>query len=71
MTTQTLQFRKEDQYYVFRYVRGRESDVMAAITHAAEDTRINLDWMDAARLSFQVARNAVVFGGIASPSSAT
>ena len=56
MTTQarTLTLEKHGQMYVFRYHPGEEDEVVDAIAHAAEDAHSNLDWLDAAKLSFQV-----------------
>jgi len=58
MTTRTLTLAKGGHKYVFRYAPGYEDDVVDEIMRLAEDAQTNLDWLDAATLSFQVAHYA-------------
>jgi hypothetical protein len=58
MTTRTLSLAKGGHRYVFRYSPGCEEAVMDQIARLAEDPECNFDWLDAAALSFQVARLA-------------
>ena len=58
MTTRTVSFAKEGHQYLFRYEVGLEDEILEAVMALAEDSRANLDWLDAATLSFQVAHEA-------------
>lgn len=58
MQTKTLHLVKEDQTYVFRYVAGAEDRVVDEIVGMVEDDRLNLDWLDAANLSYQITQHA-------------
>ena len=60
MNTKTLSLVKDGHKYVFRYTAGSENHVVDEIIRLAEDSDSNLDWLDAATLSFQVARNAAM-----------
>ena len=56
MSTRTLSLVKGGHKYVFRYSPGCENEVLGEIIRLAEDADANLDWLDAATLSFQVAQ---------------
>ncbi len=58
MSTRTLTLVKAGHKYVFRYGPGREREIIDHIMRLAEDGGSNLDWMDAAMLSFQVTHDA-------------
>jgi hypothetical protein len=58
MSVRTLTLAKGGHRYLFRYTPGRESEIIDQIMKLAEDEQSNLDWMDAAMLSFQVAHGA-------------
>ena len=58
MSHKTLTLVKSGQRYVFRYSAGNENAIVDAIVGLAEDPQTNLDWLDAATLSFQVAQGA-------------
>lgn len=45
---------KGQHRYVFRYVEGRESDVLASFVAQANDPDSEFDWFDAAVLSYQM-----------------
>ena len=60
MNTKTLSLVKDGHKYVFRYTAGSENHIVDEIIRLAEDSDSNLDWLDAATLSFQVARNAAM-----------
>lgn len=60
MNTKTLSLVKGGHKYVFRYAPGSENQMVDEIVRLAEDADCNLDWLDAATLSFQVARNAAM-----------
>ena len=56
MKTRVLSLSKGGHKYVFRYSPGHEDEVVDQIVQLAEDNDTNLDWLDAATLSFQIAR---------------
>jgi len=60
MSHKTLTLVKSGQKYVFRYSAGSENAIVDEIVRLAEDPQTNLDWLDAATLSFQVAQGAAV-----------
>lgn len=60
MTTRTLDFSKNGQYYVFRYAPGEEDAVVEELMNLAEGKDCPLDWLDAATLSFQITQRAAV-----------
>jgi hypothetical protein len=62
MTTRTLSLARGGHRYVFRYTAGCEEAVMDRIMRLAEDADCDFDWLDAATLSFQVARFAAANG---------
>ena len=59
MDTRTLTVAKEGVTFAFRYVPGREDEVVDEIIRLAEDPRTGLGWMDAARLGFQITQHAL------------
>ena len=58
MTTTTLILDKGLRQYVFRYTSGCETAVLDRIWRLAEDRDVDLDWLDAAVLSFHVVSQA-------------
>ena len=58
MTPKTLTLVKGEHKYVLRYEAGSEDDMVTELMRLADDPRTNLDWLDAATLSFQVAHGA-------------
>ena len=58
MSTHTLSLVKGGHRYVFRYGSGCEEQIVDEITRLADDHEANLDWLDAASLSFKVAQSA-------------
>lgn len=60
MSCRTLTLVKGGQKYIFRYSPGMENPIVDEIVRLAEDPQTNLDWLDAATLSFQVAQGAAI-----------
>jgi hypothetical protein len=58
MTERTLSFEKQGQTYVFRYLPGYEDAIIDAVMDMAESVDCELDWLDAATISFQIAHVA-------------
>ena len=58
MNVRSISLVKDGLTYVFRYQSGCEDEVVDEIMRMVEDEQNNLDWFDAARLSFQVAQYA-------------
>jgi hypothetical protein len=54
----TLQLDKNGTTYLFRYAPGGEDEVVGQLIRMAEDDSYDLDWLDAATLSFEVVRRA-------------
>jgi hypothetical protein len=54
MTMHTLILDKGERQYVFRYTPGSEGQLMDQLWRLAEDERCELDWVDAATLTFQI-----------------
>jgi hypothetical protein len=54
MTLHTLILDKGRRHYVFRYPPGSEGLITDRLWRLAEDERSELDWIDAATLTFQV-----------------
>ena len=54
----TLQFATNGLTYLFRYAPGCEDQVVAELIRLADDDAHDLDWLDAATLSFQVVSGA-------------
>lgn len=53
-----ITFLKGPQTYAFDYLPGQEREVIGHLMELADDPESNLDWLDAAMLSFQIARQA-------------
>ena len=53
-----LQMHKGGDTYLFRYAEGCEDRVMDELIQLAEDDQHTLDWLDAATLSYELARRA-------------
>ena len=62
MAARMLSLTKGGHKYVFHYSAGCEEELVDQIMHLAEDPQTNLDWLDAATLSFQVARYSATDG---------
>ena len=60
MAHKTLTLVKSGHKYVFRYSVGSENEIVDEIARLAKDPETDLDWLDAATLSFQVAQDAAV-----------
>ncbi len=58
MKKTTLKLAKRGRRYMFRYVTGDEDRIIGEIMRHADDTHSDIDWMDAATLSCQVASAA-------------
>ena len=58
MPDRALTYFKGEHQYSFRCAPGREGELIDHIMHLAEDADSNLDWLDAAMLSFGIARDA-------------
>ncbi len=58
MATRTLIVDKAGRTYAFRYSAGSESRIVDEIMRLAGDRDSDLDWVDAAILSFRVTRHA-------------
>ncbi|MHC4294054.1 MAG: hypothetical protein ACYSTL_00545 [Planctomycetota bacterium] len=54
MTMHSLDLTKGEHKYLFRYAPGSEENVIAELMRLTEDTNNEVDWLDAATLSFQV-----------------
>jgi len=63
MTTRTLRFTKDGQYYIFRYRYDMQDEMIDHIMDMAESSEYNVDWLDAATLSFQIAQHAAAGDG--------
>ena len=53
----TISLAKGEHHYVFRYGRGDECDVLAAVADMAARKGSGFDWVDAAAVSFQITRD--------------
>lgn len=54
----TLRIDKNGISHLFRYADGGEDLMVAELIRLAEDDQSDLDWLDAATLSFEVVRRA-------------
>lgn len=70
MTTKTMKFAKAGQSYIFRYRDDMQDEMIDHIMDMAESTQYNVDWLDAATLSFQIAQHAATGGGDSVPHTA-
>ncbi|MCE5328523.1 MAG: hypothetical protein LLG01_19140 [Planctomycetaceae bacterium] len=55
----TITLEKDGHTYLFTYAPGSENQIIDELMRLADDEQCNLDWMDAASLSFQVAQGVV------------
>ena len=69
MTTKTLRFTKDGQCYLFRYRHDMQDEMIDHIMDLAESSKYNVDWLDAATLSFQIAQHAAAGDGDIVPQS--
>ena len=53
-STQQLVLVKRGQRYVFRYVKGQESTMLSGLIEMVRNGNSDLDWFDAAVLSYQI-----------------
>jgi hypothetical protein len=60
MTTKTMKFAKAGQNYIFRYRNDMQDEMIDHIMGLAESSEYNVDWLDAATLSFQIAQHAAI-----------
>ncbi len=60
MKRTTLKLTKHGRQYMFRYVTGDEDRIIGEIMRHADDARSDVNWIDAATLSCQVASAAAV-----------
>ncbi len=58
MQVRVLHLVKDGHSYVFRYGPGQEDRIVDEIVALVEEGETNLDWMDAANLSYQVVQHA-------------
>lgn len=58
MTRRTLSLTKGPNTYLFRYSSGCEDAIVEEFMRLADDDETDLDWLDAATLSFQVVQYA-------------
>jgi len=56
MKAKTIRFAKEGHHYIFRYGPGMQDELIDQVMNLAENPDCNIDWLDAATLSFQVAQ---------------
>ena len=61
--TRTMRFAKNGQYYIFRYRNDMQDEMIDHIMDMAESGEYNVDWLDAATLSFQIAQHAAAGDG--------
>ena len=59
MDIRAITLEKKGVTYVFRYAPGREEEVVGEIIRLAEDPAAEIDWLDAARLGFQITQHAL------------
>jgi hypothetical protein len=53
-----MKFAKDGQHYVFRYRHDMQDEMIDHFMGLAESDEYNIDWLDAATLSFQIAQHA-------------
>ncbi len=58
MSMRTVSLTKGSDTYLFRYSTGCEDAIVDEFMRLADDDQADMDWLDAATLSFQVARHA-------------
>ncbi|MBT3201795.1 MAG: hypothetical protein HN350_17985 [Phycisphaerales bacterium] len=60
MTTRTMKFEKDGHDYIFRYRSDAPDEIIDHLMTLAESSKYNIDWLDAATLSFQITQIAAV-----------
>lgn len=55
---ETLAIRHGAEWFIVRYQRGEEADVLLALSAMAQDPRLPFDWRDAAVMAHEVGRRA-------------
>lgn len=60
MQPRTVALSRNGHIYVFRYWPGHEDAIIDEIMRLAQGPDTDLDWIDAARLSFQITQQAVM-----------
>lgn len=58
MNKRVLGLVKDGHHYMFRYLPGTEDRIVDEIVRLVEDEHTNLDWLDAANLSYQITQYA-------------
>jgi methyltransferase-like protein len=56
---QQLVLNKGKEKYIFRYVSGKEDELLDALIEQVKDKRTNFDWFDAAVLSFRLTQSLI------------
>jgi len=57
--TRQLVLNKGKEKFIFRYDKGRESELLDALIEHAKDKRLDFDWFDAAVLSFKLTQSLI------------
>jgi len=57
--TRQLVLNKGKEKFIFRYDKGRESELLDAFIEHAKDKRLDFDWFDAAVLSFKLTQSLI------------
>jgi hypothetical protein len=50
---------KGAEKFIFRYVHGKEDELLDALIEQAKDKRTDFDWFDAAVLSFKLTQSLI------------
>lgn len=50
---------KGAEKYIFRYVSGKEDELLDALIEQVKDQRTDFDWFDAAVLSFKLTQSLI------------
>ena len=50
---------KGTEKYIFRYVSGKEDELLDALIEQVKDKRTDFDWFDAAVLSFKLTQSLI------------
>jgi hypothetical protein len=56
---QQLVLNKGNEKYIFRYINGKEDELLDALIDQVKDKRTNFDWFDAAVLSFRLTQSLI------------
>ena len=54
-----LVLNKGTEKFIFRYVNGREDELLDVLIEQAKDKRTDFDWFDAAVLSFKLTQSLI------------